>query len=71
MSATPIAKEGSGMTRDEDEELRHELKKVDEDSSIDVTRWEADFLESVLHQQVGALSEKQRDAAKKIIRKYL
>lgn len=64
------AKEGS-MTRDEDVEIRDKLRQIDNDSSIDVSAWEADFLESILHKQTGPLSEKQRIAANKMIDKYL
>lgn len=59
------------MTRDEDEEIRAKLREIDEDDDIDVSAWEAEFLESILHKHRGTLSEKQRLSARKIIEKYL
>lgn len=70
MTHRPGAKEGD-MTRDEDAEIREKLREIDDDEGIDVSAWEADFLESLLHKQTGPLSEKQRTAAQKMIDKYL
>jgi len=53
-----------------DQEIREALKRIDEDDSIDVTSWEAGFIETVVYKFRGALSPKQRDAAEKIIEKY-
>lgn len=53
-----------------DEQLRAALRKIDEDDSVDVTSWEANFIESVVYRYNGPLSPKQRDVAEKIIEKY-
>lgn len=53
-----------------DQEIRRRLKLIDDDDAVDVTRWEADFIESVVYKYNGPLSDKQRDAAEKIIEKY-
>jgi hypothetical protein len=52
-----------------DAELREKLREIDE-SDHDVTKWEAEFLQSVVYAYGGSLSEKQRSAAIKIIGKY-
>jgi hypothetical protein len=54
-----------------DEDIRDDLKCIDEDEDITVGSWEADFIESVLYRYKGRLSEKQRQKAKEIIEKYL
>lgn len=54
-----------------DAELRKCLKQIDEDDAIDVTSWEADFIEHVVYKYGGALSDKQRASASKIIDRYL
>lgn len=53
-----------------DQEIRRRLKLIDEDDAVDVTRWEADFIESVVYRYSGPLSDKQRAVAEKIIDKY-
>jgi len=53
-----------------DEEIRRRLKLIDDDDAVDVTRWEADFIESVVYKYNGPLSDQQRAAAEKIIEKY-
>lgn len=53
-----------------DQELRAALKRIDEDEAVDVTKWEANFIESVVYTYAGPLSPKQRDVAEKIIDKY-
>lgn len=52
-----------------DEELRAALKDVDEHAQC-VTRWEAQFIESVLFKNKVTMTEKQRSVAKQIVRKY-
>lgn len=53
-----------------DEELREELRDIDENEDIDVTPWEAEFIENVVYVFPGDLSEKQRDIAERIIQDY-
>lgn len=53
-----------------DAELRARLRALDLDEETDVTGWEADFIESVVYKYEGPLSEKQREAAAKILETY-
>lgn len=57
------------MSNLSDDEIRKLLKELDEED-IDVTRFEADFIESVCFKRKGSLSEKQRDVARNILDKY-
>lgn len=52
-----------------DAELRDALREID-GSDHDLTRWEADFLNNIVFEYQGGLSEKQRSSAIKIIEKY-
>lgn len=52
-----------------DNDIRLLLSDLDE-SEENVTKWEAQFLESVLYSFTGPLSPAQRAAAEKIIEKY-
>lgn len=53
----------------EDAEIREVLIAIDDDDTVDVTDWEAKFIDSVAF-KTFPLSEKQREVAKKIIEKY-
>lgn len=52
-----------------DAQLRAALREVDE-SDHDVSKWEAEFLQSIVYDYQGSLSQKQRTSAIKIIQKY-
>lgn len=53
-----------------DTEIREQLKAIDEDDDVDVTSWEADFIDSIVYQYKGWLTAPQRTTAIKIIEKY-
>jgi hypothetical protein len=53
-----------------DELLRHRLKKLDESETVDVTQWEADFIESVVYRYDGPMSQRQQESALRIVEKY-
>ncbi len=53
-----------------DAELREELKFIDTNEDVTVDSFEASFIENVVYQYDGPLSEKQRKTAEKIIDKY-
>jgi len=53
-----------------DDELRRQLKVIDDDPNVDVSSWEADFIENIVFNYAGPLSDKQREAAERIIDKY-
>lgn len=57
---------------DEQLELFRELHEID-DADHDVSEWEAEFLASVLRQEVQkrALSDRQVEVARKMIDKYI
>lgn len=46
------------------------LKEIDDDESVDVTEWEADFIENVVFKWDGPLSKSQVITAENIIDKY-
>ncbi len=52
-----------------DTEIRQQLEDID-NSDVQVTSWEARFIDSVVYKQTGPLSESQRKAASEIISKY-
>lgn len=54
----------------DDEAIRNSLRDIDEDEDINVSSWEAGFLDSVLYKYEGPLSEAQRKIANQIIEKY-
>lgn len=54
-----------------DQEIREKLRQIDSLTDIDVTTFEADFLESVLFKYDGPLSRRQRDVGTQMIQKYL
>ena len=60
----------SSFKKSEDEKLREKLKKIDV-LDVDVSSFEASFLESVLFKYQGPLSEKQRAVARDMIERYL
>jgi len=53
-----------------DVQIREELLAIDNSDDIDVTQWEAGYIDSVAYKWTGKLSEKQRATALKIIEKY-
>lgn len=54
-----------------DDEIIAGLKSIDEDDDVEVTDWEADFLDSVKKMpKPRRLSEKQRAVAIRMIEKY-
>ena len=53
-----------------DEELREELRDLDVSEHVEMDSYEADFIESVVYQYKGTLSDKQRKLAERIIEKY-
>lgn len=54
-----------------DDEIIAGLKSIDEDEDVDVTDWEADFLDRIKKMpKPRRLTEKQRDAAIRMIEKY-
>lgn len=53
-----------------DEELREELRALDQNEDIEMDSWEADFIENVVYKYKGPLSENQREKAEQIIEKY-
>ncbi|MCJ2530715.1 MAG: hypothetical protein LN413_00135 [Candidatus Thermoplasmatota archaeon] len=53
-----------------DDEIRDLLEEIDADEDLDVTTWEADFLENVLHKQGGPLSPRQRESALQMVERY-
>lgn len=52
-----------------DKEIRDVLTHLD-NSDREVSSWEANFLESVLHKWDGPLSEGQRTSAERMIERY-
>ena len=61
----------SSLERLSDDELRARLKEIDEDASVDVSSWTADFIETVVYTNAAAtMSPKQRTKAREIIEKY-
>lgn len=53
-----------------DEQIRNTLRDIDENEDIDVSSWEAEFIEGIVYDYEGPLSEAQRIKAKQIIEKY-
>ena len=51
-----------------DEEIRSELKSIDA-GDHDVSTWTANFIESIVYEYKGPLSDKQRAKAMEIIQK--
>lgn len=58
------------MTPRTDVEIREELKIIDANEDVDVSSWEADFIEHVVFKYAGTLSDKQRHKAEQLIEKY-
>lgn len=53
-----------------DEDIRDLLKQIDEDSDIDVSSWEAGFIESIVYKYDGPLSDAQRKKALEVIDRH-
>jgi hypothetical protein len=53
-----------------DEMLREQLQAVD-DGEEEVTAWEAAFINNLVYEYGGPLSDKQRETAQNIIDRYL
>lgn len=56
------------MTYD-DETVRKGLKAIDDDETVEVESWEADFIESIFKWQ-GSLTARQAQTALDIIERY-
>jgi hypothetical protein len=55
----------------DDETIRKELKAIDEDQIVEVSAWEADFIENVLYKYANrSLTAQQTATALNIIEKY-
>ena len=57
-----------------DDQLRDKLNEIDENEEITVTRWEADFIDSLLYknrEKFWKLTDKQRKICFRMIKKYL
>jgi hypothetical protein len=52
------------------EKIRRRLRRLDESDSHDVTSWEANFIDSVVYQYDGPLSQKQIETAEVILDRY-
>lgn len=52
------------------QELLEQLKEIDESDEIECTKWECDFLESVLSQKFN-LTSNQIETAERMFEKYL
>jgi len=55
-----------------DSQLMDMLHDVDEDDDVDVTSWEAEFIDSIFKQydKYGRLTEKQRAKVLEIVEEY-
>lgn len=53
-----------------DDRIRELLEELDHDDDTDVTSWEAHFLESVVYEWDGALTDAQRRCAMRMLDKY-
>lgn len=54
-----------------DEEVRDELREIDEDDDVTVTGWEAEFIESVVYKNGKIpLTQTQYDKCVEIIERY-
>ena len=53
-----------------DDEIREMLTELDESEDVDVSQWEAEFLESVLFRYTGPLTQQQRSKAIEILEEY-
>ena len=53
-----------------DDDLRTELKQIDDDDDIRVTMFEAKFINDVAFRRGLTMTAKQREMCKRIIRKY-
>mgnify|MGYP001563453393 CR=1 FL=1 len=54
----------------DDADLRGELSDIDDDDDISVTKWESEFIETVVFTHASrSLSDRQRQSAIEIIKK--
>lgn len=54
-----------------DEDLRQKLKIIDKNEDVEVTNWEADFIESIVYKYPNRpLTARQMEISRKIINKY-
>ena len=53
-----------------DQRVRELLLDLDEDDEYEVSSWEADFLENILYNYDGPLSDNQHRVAINILEKY-
>lgn len=53
------------------EEIREHLLQLDADEDIEVTDWEAEFLETMLKRHPDNYTHRQREAAIRMIERYL
>jgi len=58
------------MIDENDLKLKEDLGDLPDDGSHDLTDWEIDFIEHVTQEWIGGLTERQREAAERIIDKY-
>ena len=54
-----------------DEQLRGYLEEIDEDDEIEVDSFEANFLQTILCEWEGEMTEKQRGVAIRMCERYL
>lgn len=54
-----------------DSDLIDELKRIDADEDLEVTDFEADFLDTIIRSHQEYLSPKQRAVAKRMVDEYL
>lgn len=54
----------------DDSDIRELLQELDNDDDVNVSPWEAEFIENLVYDYGGLLSMKQRESALKILEKY-
>lgn len=58
------------MERRSTEDYYHLLELIDE-SPANVTKWESDFIQSLLHERPGSLTANQKGVIERMAEKYL
>lgn len=58
------------MVNYDDDTIRKELAAIDNDETVEVDSWEADFIENILFKWTGSLTANQARTAINIIEKY-
>lgn len=53
-----------------DNDLRDMLKELDKDEDIEVSSWEASFIEDIAYKTLGDLTDRQREKIIQILAKY-